>query len=73
MPLGGILWGVGELEAVGILSFRPSLYFVSKFKRKMPNPAVNTSIEHRAFHFDRKNPFGVATLFGELFITCTGS
>ena len=31
----------------------------------MPNPPVNTSTEHRAFYSYRKNPFSVATLFGE--------
>ena len=40
-------------------------HFVWKFTGKMPDPLVNTSIEHRAFHCDRKNPFSVATLFGE--------
>ena len=43
-------------------------HFVWKFTRKMPDPLsgarVNTSIEHRAFYCDRKNPFSVATLFG---------
>ena len=42
-------------------------HFVWKFKGKMPDPPVNTSIEHRAFSY-RKNPFSpfsVTTLFGE--------
>ena len=33
----------------------------------MPDPTVNTSIEHRAFYPYRKNPFSVGTLFGEQF------
>ena len=40
-------------------------HFVRKFTGKMPDPPVNTSINHRAFYCDRKNPFNVATLFGE--------
>ena len=32
----------------------------------MPEPPVNTSIEHRVFYPYRKNPFGVATLFAEI-------
>ena len=35
-------------------------------QEKMPDPPVNTSIEHRAFYPCRKNPFSVATLFGEI-------
>ena len=40
-------------------------HFVWKFTGKMPNPTPTTSIEHRAFDPYRKNPFSVATLFGE--------
>ena len=39
--------------------------FCVEIYRKMPDPLVNTSIEHRAFYTHRKNPFSVATLFGE--------
>ena len=39
------------------------------YRKKMPDPYsghdVNTSIEHRALNPYRKNPFSVATLFGE--------
>ena len=31
----------------------------------MPDPLVNTSIKQLAFYGDRKNPFSVATLFGQ--------
>ena len=41
--------------------------FVWKFTGEMPDPPVNTSIEHRAFYPYRKNPFSVGTLFGEQF------
>ena len=34
-------------------------------QEKNPDPPVNTSIEHRAFYSYRKNPFSVATLFGD--------
>ena len=39
--------------------------FCVEISRKMSDPPVNTSIKHRAFYCDRKNPFSVATLFGE--------
>ena len=40
-------------------------HFVWKFTGKMPDLPENTSIKHRAFYCDRKNPFSVATLFGK--------
>ena len=36
-----------------------------KFTGKMPHTTPPTSIKHRAFYPYRKNPFSVATLFGE--------
>ena len=41
-------------------------HFAWKFTGKMPDPPVNTSIEHRAFYTHRKTPFSVATLLGDL-------
>ena len=40
-------------------------HFLWKFTGKMPNTNENTSIKHQAFYTFRKNPFSVATLFGE--------
>ena len=40
-------------------------HFVWKFRGKMPPAQVPTSIKHGAFYCYRKNPFSVATLFGE--------
>ena len=40
-------------------------HFVWKFTGKMPPAQVPTSIKHRASVPYRKNPFSVATLFGE--------
>ena len=36
-----------------------------KCRTRIPRTGVNTSIEHWAFNPYRKNPFSVATLFGE--------
>ena len=40
-------------------------HFVGKFTGKMPDTPENSSIKHRAFYCDRKDPFSVATLFEE--------
>ena len=48
-------------------------HFVWKFTGKMPPAQVPTSIKHRAFYPYRKNPFSVATLFGEILFPSTMS
>ena len=40
-------------------------HFVWKFTGTMPHTTPPTSIKHRAFCSYRKNPFSVATVFGE--------
>ena len=39
--------------------------FTGKVLHTVSGQGVHTSIEHRAIYCDRKNPFGVATLFRE--------
>ena len=44
-------------------------HFVCKFVGKMPDAPETTSIKHRGLNCYRKNPFSVATLFGEQWLS----
>ena len=64
-PGAHFVWKVAGKNAHGHCTRDHKGHFVWKFRGKMPEPRVPTSIKHGPSVPCRKNPFSVATLFGE--------